>query len=97
MSDQVDFLHAEKHESYLQINTMILIGMISIPKVAKVASLQFFYNISKKKLVTKLIFCMQITAKFPTSWFQHFGYLSFLQRDTIIIDGHDQVFSKYSK
>ena len=28
MSDEVDFLHADKHESLLQINTMILIGMV---------------------------------------------------------------------
>ena len=28
------------------------------------------------------------TSKFP-GWFQHFGYQSFLQVDTIIIDGHD--------
>ena len=32
-----------------------------------------------------------------TSTFQHFGYHSFLQGDTIITDGHDQAFSKYSK
>ena len=36
-------------------------------------------------------------SKFPTSWFQHFGHQSFLQGDTIIIDGHDQTFLKYSK
>ena len=27
MSDEVDFLHADKHESLLQIDTMILMGM----------------------------------------------------------------------
>ena len=26
VSDQVDFLHAEEQESFLQINTMVLIG-----------------------------------------------------------------------
>ena len=30
------------------------------------------------------------------SWFQHFGYQSFLEVDTIIIDGHDPAFSKCS-
>ena len=28
MSDEVDFLHADKHESLLQIDTMILIGIV---------------------------------------------------------------------
>ena len=28
MSDEVDFLHADKPESFLQIDTMILMGMI---------------------------------------------------------------------
>ena len=32
-----------------------------------------------------------------TRLFQHCGHQSFLQGDTIIIDGHDQAFSKYSK
>ena len=31
----------------------------------------------------------------PTSWFQHFRHQSFPQGDTIIIDKHDQAFSKY--
>ena len=42
-------------------------------------------------------FAKRWTSKFPTSWLQHFGHQSFLQEDTIIIDGHDQAFSKYSK
>ena len=31
------------------------------------------------------------------SWFWHFGHQSFVQGDTIIVDGHDQAFSNYSK
>ena len=44
MSDEVDFLHAGKHESLLQIDTVILMGWqwSSIPKVPNIASLQFF-------------------------------------------------------
>ena len=66
MSNEVDFLHAEKHESLLQIDTMILMGRecSSIPKVPKIASLQCLYNISKKELEMKLIFCMYINIKF---------------------------------
>ena len=49
------FLHADKHESFLQID--ILMGMVKHShKVPKIASLQCLYNISKKKLEMKLIF-----------------------------------------
>ena len=68
-------------------------GWLSISKVPKIASLQGVYNISKKKLDMKLIFCMLINIKWPTSWFQHFGHQIFLQVNTIIIDGHDEAFS----
>ena len=50
-----------------------------------------------RKKEMKLIFSMQINIKFPTSWFQHFGHQRFLQVDTIIVDGYNQAFSKYSK
>ena len=32
VSDEVDFLHADKHESLLEIDTMILMGMIKHSK-----------------------------------------------------------------
>ena len=90
VSDEVNFLHMDKHESFLQIDTMILMGMVKhCPKVLKIASLQFLYNISKKELEMKLIFCMQIN--------KLIGSQNFLEGDTIIIDGHDQAFSKDPK
>ena len=61
VSDEVDFLQADKNESLLQMNNM------------------------------------QININFLISWFQDFRPQSLLQGDTIIIDGHDQAFSKYSK
>ena len=49
MSDEVDFLHADKYESLLQIDTKIFSWVwSSIPKVPKKASLQCLYNIPKK-------------------------------------------------
>ena len=47
LSDEVEFLHAGKHGSLLQIDSMILMGMV---KHSQTASLQCLYNISKKKL-----------------------------------------------
>ena len=49
MSDAVDFLHTDKHESLLQIDTKIFWWVwSSIPEVPKKASLQCLYNIPKK-------------------------------------------------
>ena len=62
MSDEVDFLHAGKYESLLQIDSNDFDGS-SIPRVPSIASLQCLYNISKKKLKMKLIFWIQINIK----------------------------------
>ena len=35
--------------------------------------------------------------EFPTSWFPSLGHQSLLRGDTVIIDWHDQAFSKYTK
>ena len=49
MSDTVDVLHADKHESSLQIGTKSFWWVCSsIAKVPKIASLQCLYNITKK-------------------------------------------------
>ena len=49
VSDENDFLHADKHKGLLQIDTMILME-IGIPKIPKIASFQCLYNILRKKL-----------------------------------------------
>ena len=41
-------------------------------KVLKVSSLQYPYNISKKKLGMEFIFCMHINVKVSTSWYYCF-------------------------
>ena len=75
-SDEIDFLDVNKYESFLQVdfNTFlvsicykVILSWSSIQKVLKVTSLQYFYNISKKKLVMEFIFCMQINIKVSTS------------------------------
>ena len=51
VSDTVDILYADKHERLLQIDTKIFLSLwSSIPKVPKIATLQWVHNISKKKL-----------------------------------------------
>ena len=64
VSDEVDILHTDKHESFLQNKTVIFVGgWLSIPKVSKIASLQCLYNISKKEVRDKLIFCINMNIK----------------------------------
>ena len=55
VSDEVHFLHADKLEGLLLIDTMILME-IGISKIPKIASFQCLYNILRKKLEMKLIF-----------------------------------------
>ena len=43
-------------------------------KVLKVTSLQYLYNISKKKLGMEFIFCMHINFKVSTSWHYQFWW-----------------------
>ena len=51
------FLHVGKHESLIQIDTMILMGMAKdYPQNSKIASLQCLYNISKRKLRDEVVF-----------------------------------------
>ena len=48
----------------------------SILKMLKVTSLQYLYNISKKKLGMEFIFCMQINIKVSTTWHYYFWWKS---------------------
>ena len=58
--NDVDFLHVDKHESLIEIDAMILMGLAKYSQSILGSNLQCLYNISKKKLEMKLIFCMQI-------------------------------------
>ena len=48
VSDAVDFLHADKHGSLLQIGT-ILMEMVKYSRSSEIASLEYLYNTSKKR------------------------------------------------
>ena len=67
--DEADLLHVDKHQSFIQVdsNTLgikvsfivilsFLMDMIKHFKVVKATSLQYLYNISKKKLVMEFLF-----------------------------------------
>ena len=64
VSDEVDFLHADKHQIFLQMNDMIVDGgWSSIPKIPKITGLQYLCNISKKPGKNEVAFCWLIKIK----------------------------------
>ena len=51
VSDEVDCLDADKHERLLQVDTMILMGIVKHSQISQNStSLQCLFNILKKKL-----------------------------------------------
>ena len=79
--DEVDFLHANKHQNFLQVdsNTLsskvfykvilsLLMGMIKPSESTQSNNFAISLHISKNKLGMEFIFCMQINIKASTSW-----------------------------
>ena len=58
MSDEVGFLHADNHESLLQIDFMILKWMVKHSQSSQNSKFAMFLQYLQKKLEMKLIFCM---------------------------------------
>ena len=63
VSNTVDFLHADKHESLLQIDTMILMETVKYSQSSQNRKFAMSLQYLKKKLELKLTFCMQINIK----------------------------------
>ena len=60
--DEVDFLHANRHQDVLHLMSLMLVGMIRPAQIPKVTSLHNLSNVSRKKWGMKLIFVkMSIT------------------------------------
>ena len=92
LSDEVDFLHADKHEILLQIDSMILMGIVKHSQSSQNSMFTMsLCNISKNKLKMKLVFCMEINIKVSEKFISTL-WVSFLQGFL-----HDQAFSNYSK
>ena len=92
------FLHADKYESYGQIDTIILMEMVKHPQSTQ-TGLQYVSNISKKKLEMKLIFCMQVrikvsykliltlwTSQFPTRWYCNYWNIFTISPKKLVIE-----------
>ena len=63
LSDEVGFLHADKQESLLQIDTMILMGMVKHSQSSQNSKFAMSLQYLKKKLELKLLFCMRINIR----------------------------------
>ena len=97
MSDEVDFLHADKHESLVQIDTMTLMGMVKHSQGSQNSKFGMSWQYLKKEVRGEVNFLH--VDKHQSFLQDDFNTLVsiILQVDITIIDGHDQAFSKYSK
>ena len=91
-------MHAGKHESLLQIDSMILMGMVkhsqSFQKSKFAMSLQYL----KKEVKDEVDFLQADKHQsFLKIYFDTFAIKVSYKVDIIIINGHDQAFSNYSK
>ena len=87
--DEVDFLPADKHETSLQIDSMILMGMVKHSQS------------SQNNMFAMLLQYLKEEVRDELDFLHADKHQSFLQVDfsTLVIttDSHDQAFSKYSK
>ena len=64
MSDEADFLHADKHESLLQIDTMILIGIVKYSQSYQNSKFKMSLQYLKKEVRDEVDFCMYVKVSY---------------------------------
>ena len=98
MSDEVDFLLADKHESLLQIDSMILMGMVKHSQSSQNSEFAMSLQYLKKEVKDEVDFSpADKHQSFLKVYFSMLGIKVSYKVDTNIINGHDQAFSNYSK
>ena len=94
----VDFLHADKYESLLQIDSMILMGMIKHSQSSQNSKFAMSLQYLKKEVKDEVgILHADKHQSFLKFYFNTLGIKVSNKVDIIIINGHDQAFSNYSK
>ena len=73
VSDEVDFLHSDKHESFSLIDTMIFIGMVKHSQSSQNSKFAMSLQYLKNEVRDEAGFCMQTNIKvsnklIPTLW-----------------------------
>ena len=98
LSDEVGFLHADKHESLLQIDSMILMGMVKHSQSSQNSEFAMSLQYLKKEVKDEVDFLhADKHQSFLKVYFNTLGIKVSYKVDIIIINGHDQAFSNYSK
>ena len=98
LSDEVDFLHVNKHESLLQIDGMILMGIVKHSQSPQNSKFAMSLQCLKKEVKDEVDFLhTDKHQSFLKVYFNISGIKVSYKVDTIIISGHDQAFSNYSK
>ena len=98
LSNEVDFLHADMHETLLQIESMILIGMVKHSQSSQNSKFAMSLQYLKKEVKDEVDFLH--TDKHQCFLKVYFNILDIkvsYKVDIIIINGHHQASSNYSK
>ena len=97
LRDEVNFLHTDKHESLLQIDSMTLMGMVKHSESSQ--NSKFTMSLQYLKEVKDEVDFLHAD-KHQSFLKVHFNTLDIkvsYKADIIIINGLDQAFSNYSK
>ena len=92
------FLHANNGESLLQIDSMVLMGMVKHSQSSQNSKFAMSLQYLKKEVKDEVDFLhADKHQSFLKVYFNTLGIKVSYKVDIIIINGHDQTFSNYSK
>ena len=94
MIDEVDLLHAYKHESLLQIDSMILMEMVKHYQSFQNSKFMLSLQYLKKEVKDEVDF---LHADKHQCFLKNTLDIKVRCKVEIVINGHDQAFSNYSK
>ena len=98
LTEEVDFLHAGKQKSLLQIDSMILMGIVRYYQSSQNSKFAMSLQYPKKEVKDEAGFLhADKHQSFLKVYFNTLGIKVSNKVDIIIINGHDQAFSNYSK
>ena len=98
LRDEVEFLHTDKHESLLQIDSMILMGMVKHSQSFQNSKFAMSLQYPKKEVKDEVDFLhADKHQSILKVFFNILGIKVSYKVDIIIINGHYQALSNYSK
>ena len=96
LSNETDFLHADKHENLLQIDSMILMGMFKHFQSSQNSKFAMSLQYLRKEVKDEVEFLHADKHQiFLKVYFKTLGIKVSCKVDIIIINGNDQAFSNY--